>query len=335
MEVCGTHTMAISKYGIRQLLPEGIHLISGPGCPVCVTSIHDIDYIIEIIKEYDITVFTFGDLIRVPGTRSSLMLEKSKGKDIRVCYSPMDALYFAQENPSREVMFISIGFETTIPISSVLIKRAKEKNLKNFYIYSANKLVIPALKALLSDQSINIGAFLLPGHVSAVIGRRPYAFIPKEYNIACVISGFEPKDILDSIEILLDESAKKKTSEVIIQYKSVVRPEGNVTAMRYIYDVFQEQDTVWRGLGPIAKSGLVLKEEFIGFDAKKKFVVKEIHSKENRSCRCGDVLKGIIKPKECRLFAGKCTPDNPLGPCMVSSEGACASYFKYEKDIAD
>ena len=263
------------------------------------------------------------------------MLEKSKGKDIRVCYSPMDALYFAQENPSKEVMFISIGFETTIPISSVLIKRAKEKNLKNFYIYSANKLVIPALKALLSDRSINIGAFLLPGHVSAVIGRRPYAFIPKEYNIACVISGFEPKDILDSIEILLDESAKKKTSEVIIQYKSVVRPEGNVTAMRYIYDVFQEQDTIWRGLGPIAKSGLVLKEEFIGFDAKKRFTVKEIHSKENRSCRCGDVLKGIIKPKECRLFAGKCTPDNPLGPCMVSGEGACASYFKYEKDIAD
>ncbi len=333
MEVCGTHTMAISKYGIRQMLPAGIHLISGPGCPVCVTSISDIDYIIEIIKDYDITVFTFGDLIRVPGTRSSLLLEKSKGKDIRVCYSPMDALNFAKINPSRDVMFISIGFETTIPISSVLIKRAKDMALKNFYMYSANKLVIPALKAILSDRSINIDAFLLPGHVSAVIGSRPYEFIPKEHNIACVISGFEPKDILDSIDILLDETAGMKTSEVINQYKSVVRPEGNQTAMSYIYDVFKEADTLWRGLGLIAKSGLVLKDDFIVFDAKKRFHIKEIKSKENKSCRCGDVLKGIIKPNECRLFSIKCSPDNPLGPCMVSTEGSCASYFKYEKNI--
>jgi hydrogenase expression/formation protein HypD len=316
------------------MLPSSINLISGPGCPVCVTSIRDVDHIIGIIKAYDLTVFTFGDLIRVPGTKSSLMLEKSKGKDIRVCYSPMDAIIFAKENPSREVLFLSIGFETTVPISSVLIKRAKGLDLKNFSIYSANKLVIPALKAILSDRSVNLDALLLPGHVSAVIGSRPYAFIPKEYDIACVISGFEPKDILESIEIILDETSDNKTSEVIIQYKSVVRPEGNVVAMNSVYDVFEKEDATWRGLGLIAKSGLTLREDFIVFDAKKKFSIKEIVSKENPACRCGDVLKGIIKPKDCNLFSKKCTPDNPLGPCMVSSEGSCAAYFKYEKDIA-
>jgi hydrogenase expression/formation protein HypD len=334
MEVCGTHTMAISKYGIRQLLPSGINLISGPGCPVCVTSLNDIDHIIEIIKDYELTVFTFGDLIRVPGTRSSLMLEKSKGKDIRICYSPMDALDFAALNPSRDVMFISIGFETTTPISSVLAKKAKDMDLKNFYIYSANKLVIPALKAIISDKSINIGAFLLPGHVSAVIGSRPYEFIAKEHGIACVISGFGPKDILDSIDIILNAAFYANTSKVIIQYRSVVRPEGNETALQYIYDVFKKEDAVWRGLGTIPKSGLTLKEEFISFDAKDRFKVKKIKSIENAACRCGDVLKGIIKPDECRLFSKKCTPDKPLGPCMVSSEGSCAAYFKYERDIA-
>jgi hydrogenase expression/formation protein HypD len=330
MEVCGTHTMAISRYGLRQLIPENINLISGPGCPVCVTSINDIDRIIEIAEQYDVSLFTFGDMFRVPGTRSSLYHEKSKGRDIKLCYSPSDALDFARDNPRKKVIFIAIGFETTIPLTSVIIKRAYHENINNFYIYNTHKLIPEALELLLMDKEINIDAFLCPGHVSVIIGSAPYGFIARDYNVPCVISGFEPLDVIESI-VMITKQLTEGTIKVEIQYSQVVREEGNPTAVKSIYEVFDKSDSLWRGLGNIPGSGLKLKEKYKQFDAKINFPVKEINSREPAGCRCGDVLKGIIKPIECRLFSKICKPESPVGPCMVSSEGSCAAYYKYER----
>ncbi len=330
MEVCGTHTMAISRFGLRQIIPETINLISGPGCPVCVTPAADIDRILEIIDKYEVSVFTFGDMLRVPGSKSSLYDKKSEGKDINICYSPSHALDFALKNPDRQVIFIAIGFETTIPLISVIIKRAYKENTSNFYIYNTHKLIPEALEALLKDKQIRIDAFLCPGHVSTIIGSRPYNFIAENYNTPCVISGFEPGDILESI-VMIIEQLKRGKPEVEIQYRRVVREEGNPTALKSIYEVFEKTDSVWRGLGNIPGSGLKLKEKFLKFDTKTHFPVKEIKSVDPAGCQCGNVLKGIKKPFECRLFSRVCRPDNPVGPCMVSSEGSCAAYYKYEK----
>jgi hydrogenase expression/formation protein HypD len=333
MEVCGTHTMSIARYGIAQLLPPEISLISGPGCPVCVTSASDIDTMIEMIKVHEITAFTFGDMLRVPGTHSSLFMEKTSGKDIRVCYSPLDALDFAADNPGKNVVFVAIGFETTVPMTSVVIKRASEKKLKNFSVFSTHKIVPPALKSLLSDKEVSINGFLLPGHVSVIIGSTPYLFIARDYYIPGVIAGFDAYDVLISILMILKQIKNKKSS-VEIEYKRVVRPEGNPDAVKAIYEVFEIQDCQWRGLGMIAQSGLKIKDIFAGFDAKKIFPVKKISSKEPAGCKCGMVLKGILKPCECGLFGKSCRPDSPVGPCMVSSEGTCAAYFKYLKLLA-
>ena len=330
MEVCGTHTMAISRYGLRQLIPETINLISGPGCPVCVTPTGDIDWIIEIAGHYKVSIFTFGDILRVPGSKSSLYNKRSEGKDINVCYSPADALDFAKNNPDKKVIFIAIGFETTIPLTSVIIKRAYQEKINNFYIYNTHKLIPEALEILLLDKEIEIDAFLCPGHVSAIIGSKPYNFIAEDYHIPCVISGFEPLDILESIAVIIRQINKGK-SEVEIQYRRVVREEGNPTALKSIYEVFDKSDSVWRGLGNIPGSGLKLKKKFLKFDAKTYFPVKRIKSREPAGCECGGVLKGIKKPAECRLFSKICKPENPIGPCMVSSEGSCAAYYKYEK----
>jgi hydrogenase expression/formation protein HypD len=330
MEVCGTHTMAISRHGLRQLLPSNINLISGPGCPVCVTSANDIDRVIEIARQHEVTVFTFGDMIRVPGTESSLYNEKSNGRDIKLCYSPSDALDFAKNNPDKKVVFIAIGFETTIPLTSVIIKRAYMKKINNFYIYNTHKLIPEALEILLTDKEIKIDAFLCPGHVSTIIGSIPYNFIAHDYRVPCVISGFEPIDIMKSIAMIVDQ-IKKGRPEVEIQYSQVVRKEGNPTAVKSIYDVFEKADSLWRGIGNIPGSGLKLKGRFMTFDAMKNFPVKEINTREPKGCRCGDVLKGIIKPMECGLFSRKCSPENPVGPCMVSSEGSCAAYYRYER----
>ncbi len=330
MEVCGTHTMAISRHGLRQLLPDNINLISGPGCPVCVTSVNDIDWIIEIAMQHEVSIFTFGDMFRVPGTKSSLYNEKSKGRDIKICYSPSDALDFAKNNPQKKVIFIAIGFETTIPLTSVIIKRAYEEKIDNFYIYNTHKLIPEALELLLMDKEIKIDAFLCPGHVSTIIGSTPYNFIARDYNVPCVISGFEPLDVIKSI-VMIIEQIKKGLSEVEIQYSQVVRPEGNPTAVKLIYEVFEKTDSLWRGLGEIAGSGLKLKKNYMQFDAKKYFPVKKINSREPAGCRCGDVLKGIIKPNDCKLFSRSCMPEKPVGPCMVSSEGSCAAYYKYER----
>ncbi|MCL5069354.1 MAG: hydrogenase formation protein HypD [Actinobacteria bacterium] len=328
MEVCGTHTMEIARNGLKQLLPSEINLISGPGCPVCVTPTIEIDRIIEIIRNYDVTVFSFGDMIRVPGSSSSLAYEKSAGKDVVICYSPLDSLDFALKNPDKNVVFIAIGFETTIPLSSVVIKRAREKKLKNFFIYCTHKIIPPALDALLKDKEVRINGLLLPGHVSAIIGSKPYQFIPRDYNIPGVISGFDPEGILQAIKMILIQ-LKQKKSKIEIGYKSVVKEEGNVIAVNQIHEVFEAEDSIWRGLGSIPKSGLKLKPDFSEFDAKLKFPTKKLNSRDPKDCECGNVLKGIKKPDGCRLFAKSCTPDNPIGPCMVSSEGTCAAYYKF------
>jgi len=330
MEVCGTHTMAISRYGLRQLIPESINLISGPGCPVCVTPAGDIDRIIEIAEKYEVSIFTFGDILRVPGSKSSLYNKRSEGKDINICYSPADALDFARNNPGSKVIFIAIGFETTIPLISVIIKRAYQEKINNFYIYNTHKLIPEALELLLLDKEVEIDAFLCPGHVSAIIGSKPYDFIAEDYHIPCVISGFEPMDILESIATIIRQ-INKGISEVEIQYRRVVREEGNPTALKSIYEVFDKSDSLWRGLGNIPGSGLKLKKKFLKFDAKTYFPVKRFKSGEPAGCECGDILKGIKKPIECRLFSKICKPENPIGPCMVSSEGSCAAYYKYEK----
>jgi hydrogenase expression/formation protein HypD len=330
MEVCGTHTMSIARYGITQLLPPEISLISGPGCPVCVTSASDIDSMIEMIKTHEVTAFTFGDMFRVPGTHSSLFMEKTAGKDIRICYSPLDALNFAADNPEKNVVFIAIGFETTVPMTSVIIKQAGEKKLKNFSVFSTHKTVPPALLALLADKEVSIKGFLLPGHVSVIIGSTPYSFIARDYNIPGVIAGFDPYDVMISILMILKQIKNKKAS-IEIEYERVVRPKGNPTAVKAIYEVFETHDCSWRGLGMIAQSGLKIKESFAEFDAKILFPVKKISSKEPAGCKCGMILKGILKPDECGLFGKSCRPDNPIGPCMVSSEGTCAAYFKYLK----
>jgi len=328
MEVCGTHTMEIARNGLKQLLPPEINLISGPGCPVCVTPTIEIDRIIEIINNYDITIFSFGDMIKVPGSTSSLAYEKSKGKDVVICYSPLYALEFAANNPDKNVIFIAIGFETTAPLTSVIVKRANDKKLRNFFIYCTHKIIPPALEALLKDKEIQIDGLLLPGHVSAIIGSTPYKFISNLYNIPGVISGFDPEGILQAVKMILIQLLKKKP-KIEIEYKSVVREEGNTIAINQIHEVFEVEDSVWRGLGNIPGSGLKLKPDFSEFDAKLKFPIKKLISTEPKKCECGNVLKGIKKPDECKLFSKLCTPDNPIGPCMVSSEGTCAAYYKF------
>lgn len=328
MEVCGTHTMEIARNGLKQLLPPEINLISGPGCPVCVTPINEIDNIIEILKDYDVSIFSFGDMIKVPGSSSSLAYEKSIGKDVVICYSPLYALEFAENNPDKNVIFIAIGFETTAPLSSVIVKRASDKKLRNFFIYCTHKIIPPALEVLLKDNKVRVDGLLLPGHVSAIIGSKPYSFIAEDYKIPGVISGFDPEGILQAIKMILIQLQQKKP-KIEIEYKSVVKEEGNTVAVNLILEVFQIQDSMWRGLGSIPKSGLKLKPVFSEFDAKLKFPTKKLYSREPKGCECGNVLKGIKKPDECKLFAKSCTPDNPIGPCMVSSEGTCAAYYKF------
>jgi len=325
MEVCGSHTMAISKFGLRQILPKNIRLISGPGCPVCVTAQNEIDAVIELSNK-NIVIATFGDLIRVPGNKSSLQKERAKGKEVRVFYSPLDALKYAEENPQKEVVFIGIGFETTVPTVALTIKEARERNIKNYSVYSLHKTMPKALRALLVGGS-NVQGFLLPGHVSAITGSRIYEFLPEEFGVGGVISGFEAEDILMSIVMLL-KNYKNPTIE--IQYKRVVKEEGNIEAQKIIEEVFEPCDSTWRGLGEIKGSGLKIRNKYKDFDAALKFDIKPIGDEiEVKGCRCGDVLKGRIYPNECPLFGRVCTPDNPVGPCMVSSEGSCAAFYKY------
>jgi hydrogenase expression/formation protein HypD len=328
MEVCGTHTMSIAKFGLSQLLPSNISMISGPGCPVCVTSATDIDRIIEISEKYDVTIFTFGDMVRVPGSETSFAIQKSRGKKIKVCYSPLDALDYAKENPLEKVIFVAIGFETTAPLTATVIRKAYEENLKNFFVYSLHKIIPPAIDALLFDPDVGIDAMLLPGHVSVIIGLDPYRFIAGKYKIPAAIGGFEAESILRSIYLILNQ-VKNKIFRVEIEYSSAVKNEGNPKALEMMNEVFDNKDAYWRGIGIIKKSGLYLNNKYGLFDADIRFPVNVPVAEEPYGCECGNILKGIKRPYQCSRFRISCTPDNPIGPCMVSSEGACAAYYRY------
>jgi hydrogenase expression/formation protein HypD len=324
MEVCGTHTVAIHRYGIQKLLPSNVKLVSGPGCPVCVTPDTYIDEAVFLARQ-GFLIATFGDMIRVPGTHSSLEKERAQGYDIKIIYSPLDALRMA-ETSKKDVVFLSVGFETTIPGIAVTVKQAKEKGINNFHLLTANRIVPPALIALIQGDS-RLNGFLLPGHVCTVLGKVGFGFL-ENYHIPGVITGFEPVDMVSSI-ILLLKSIRDGEAVAVNNYKRVVRDEGNPKSRAVIEDVFEETDAEWRGIGVIEKSGLQLKKEYRSLDIKNKIEIKIGKPTGHSGCRCGDVLKGWIDPPECPLFRKKCTPDSPIGPCMVSSEGSCSAWYKY------
>ncbi len=331
MEFCGTHTHEIFRYGIRSLMPRNVHLLSGPGCPVCVTSEEDIDLMIELAKKYDIGVITFGDMVNVPGTHGSLNHLRAEGYEVHVVYSPLESLNIAEKNPDKNYVLIGVGFETTVPTLAYTVKSAKEKNLKNFYYLSLNKLTPPAMVALLEMGEIRIDGIIGPGHVSTIIGRKGWMEVFQKYRVPMVITGFEPDDIMYGIYLLVDMVSKGE-SKLLNAYKRSVKEEGNILAQKAMYEVFQVCDASWRGLGVLKNSGLCLNEKYRDFDAKVKFPVELKEPPHDIGCRCGDVLRGIIKPTECPLFGTACTPESPKGPCMVSSEGTCAAYYEYGGD---
>ncbi|MFA6320978.1 MAG: hydrogenase formation protein HypD [Candidatus Omnitrophota bacterium] len=328
MEVCGTHTMSIFRFGLRDILPDNINLISGPGCPVCVTPNEFIDKAIALARRKDIVIATFGDMFKVPGSYSSLEKEKAKGAAVKMVYSSMDALDMAMKNPDKEIIFLGIGFETTAPTVAQSIVAAKKGKVGNYSVLCGHKTMPEALKVLTKEPGLKIDGFLLPGHVSAIIGTRPYEFLAARGK-RCVVTGFEPLDILQAILMLLKQNAPK----VEIQYTRLISRGGNKLAMDSIAKVFSPCDSFWRGIGSIKNSGLRIRREFSAFDAEQKFKPDIARPKENRSCICGDVIKGIKTPLECRLFAKACNPEHPVGACMVSSEGACAAYYKYKGRI--
>jgi hydrogenase expression/formation protein HypD len=328
MEVCGTHTMAIARNGIRELLPENITLISGPGCPVCVTPNRIIDRAVAFARMPDVVVVTFGDMMKVPGSSSSLDREHAKGGDIRIVTSTLEALAIAGRNPDKKTIFIGVGFETTSPTVAASIDVAQRSNVKNYFVLCAHKVMPPAMDAL-SRGKINIDGYLCPGHVSTIIGSIPYEFLVKEYGICCVIAGFEPLDILQGISMLV-EQMQKHEPRVEIQYSRVVRAEGNTAAQSLMREVFDICDSEWRGIGSIQMSGFKIREKYSNLDAKIQIPVKVEPIREPEGCICGRVLQGMAKPVDCCHFGKSCTPDNPVGPCMVSSEGTCAAYFKYK-----
>ena len=324
MEVCGTHTVQIHRYGLKDVLPPNVRHISGPGCPVCVTPQRYIDLACAYADE-GFLIVTFGDMLRVPGTRSSLEKKKAEGGKVEVVYSSRDAVLLAEKNRDEKILFLAIGFETTAPGIAATIREARERNLKNFWVLPGNKLVPPALEALLTSD-VKIDGFLLPGHVSTIIGRKAYLFL--EGRIPSVIAGFEPVDILYGIDILLG-LIKDGRCEVLNAYGRAVREEGNEPAQEIMYSVFEVCDSEWRGLGKIEHSGLSLKDEWKDFDVTERFPVDIPEPVEHPGCRCGDVLQGKLTPPECPLFGKACTPENPVGPCMVSTEGSCSAYYKY------
>lgn len=328
MEVCGTHTMAIFRYGIREVLPPAISLISGPGCPVCVTPNRHIDEAIALCKLPGIIMTTFGDMMKVPGSTSSLAREKASGADIRVVYSTMDAVKLAVENPERHIVFFGIGFETTSPTIAAAVLAAERQGLSNFSVIGAQKLIPQAIRTLLEDNEIGINGFICPGHVSAILGIKPYRFISEEYGIPAVIIGFEPLDLLQGI-LMLVEQIEQGEALVELQYKRGVPEEGNPHALNLLYQVFEVSSAVWRGIGEIPATGLKFRPEYERFDAAKIFDIHVEQAGEHPGCICGEVLRGLKTPPECKLFARACIPENPVGACMVSVEGTCAAYYKY------
>jgi len=328
MEVCGTHTMSIARNGIRKLLPANIVLISGPGCPVCVTSQQEIDQFIKLAQHEQIIITTFGDLVRVPGSSSSLQQERANGADVRIVYSSMDSLEIAEKNPEKEVVFIGVGFETTAPTIAATVIEAQKRSVQNFSVISAHKLVPPALTALMENIDVQIDGFICPGHVSVIIGAQAYLPIAQSYHVPCVIAGFEPVDILQTIYMLVEQIEDGK-SAVEIAYKRGVTFNGNEKARAVMAQVFQICHARWRGIGLLPDSGLKINHRFQNFDAELRFKLAIEDIEEPQGCICGDILCGIKTPDDCSLFSKHCTPEAPIGPCMVSSEGTCAAYYRY------
>ena len=333
MEVCGTHTVNFFRFGLRTLLPSSINLLSGPGCPVCVTPTEDVDAALALAGMPGVILVTFGDMMRVPGSRSSLEKERAEGKDIRVVYSSLDALSLAEKEKEKKIVFFAVGFETTQPGVACTVLEARERDLANFFLLVAHKVIPPAMEVLLAGKEVHIDAFLCPGHVSTIIGAHPYEFIPEKYGVPCVITGFEPLDILRGVEMSLTQ-IEKNSSRVEIQYRRCVREEGNKEAQKRIAEVFEVVDAPWRGLGEIPASGLALREDFSPYDARKAFPLQLEPAEDPPECRCGEILRGVIIPPECPQFGKVCHPENPLGPCMVSSEGTCAAYYRYGSVVA-
>ncbi len=331
MEVCGTHTVNIQRSGIRSILPKKVKLISGPGCPVCVTPIGYIDVLIALANDGFI-ITTYGDMVKVPGSESSLAKERAKGADIRVIGSAFEALNVAKENPDKEVVFAGIGFETTTPPSADVVIRTKNERIDNFSILVAHKLVIPAMQGLLEDPDCAIDGFLCPGHVSVIIGADAYKPIVEKYHRPCVVGGFEPNQILLAIQKILEQIVNNH-AEVDNVYSFAVKAKPHKRAQELMNEVFEITDTDWRGIGKIPESGLKLKPKYEMFDAEKKFGVKIESKPEPKGCRCGEIMKGLIDPIECPLFGKRCNPAEPIGPCMVSSEGVCQAWFKYSGTV--
>ena len=328
MEVCGTHTVAIARFGLRDVMPANVTLLSGPGCPVCVTANRDIDLAIEIGRVPGVVLTTFGDMMKVPGSYSSLSREKADGRDVRIVYSPLDAVRMAQEEPDKQVVFLGVGFETTVPTIAATIKAAGARGVKNFSVLSVHKTVPLALEALVNDPEVAIDGFILPGHVSTIIGPEPYEFIASRYHVPGVATGFEPIDVLQGVYMLAKQIHDGR-AEIEIAYRRGINEHGNPTARALIEEVFEPCDSEWRGIGVIPGTGLKIRERFSAFDAALRFDVTPPEPKAIPGCQCGDVLRGVVLPFQCRLFGKGCTPEHPIGPCMVSSEGSCAAYYRY------
>ncbi len=329
MEVCGGHTMSIQKFGLPYLLPETVELISGPGCPVCVTSRSYIDQAIAYSRLDDVIITTYGDLIRVPGSSSSLEQERANGANIQIVYSILDALKLAKANRDKKVVFLGIGFETTAPSSAAGIIQAQMAGINNFSVYSAHKVMPPAMATLI-DEGVEIDGYIGPGHVSTITGSGIYMDIPKKFGLGVVISGFEPVDLMQSV-LMLVKQIENDDQKVEIQYTRVVKPEGNVKAQETLDEVFEYGDDWWRGLGVLENSGLKIRAQYDKYNTEKILDVTVEPTKEPKGCLCGEILRGVKKPKDCKLFGNVCTPSNPIGACMVSSEGSCAAYYMYNR----
>lgn len=333
MEVCGTHTVSIFRSGIRSLLPQTVSLLSGPGCPVCVTAQAEIDAFVALARQENVILTTFGDLMRVPGSGSSLQRERAEGRDVRIVYSTLDALEIARNHPNKHVVFPGVGFETTAPTVAAAIQAADQGGVKNFFVYSAHKLVPPALEALMSLRETGIDGFLLPGHVSVIIGLDGYRGFFDTYRVPCVVTGFEPADLLRGIGLLV-EQIETGTPALVNAYGRAVTDEGNPAARRIMDTVFEVSDAAWRGIGTISRSGLDIRERFAEHDALRAFDLDLPPAIEPAGCACGEILTGTKIPPQCPLFRRACTPVDPVGPCMVSSEGTCAAYYRYHSEPA-
>jgi len=328
MEFCGGHTATIFRHGIRQILPETIEMLSGPGCPVCVTANADLDKAIALAHTPDVIIATFGDMLKVPGSRSSLQQVKADGADVRVVYSAVDALQMAGENPTKSVVFLGIGFETTAPTIAASILQAEARGISNYCVLSLHKLCPPVIRAILDSGEVKLDGLICPGHVSAIIGSYPWEFLARDYGIPCVISGFEPLDILQCVDMLVAQTESGR-SEVEIAYRRGVHPGGNKEALRLMDQVFEPCPALWRGIGEVPDSGLELRAQYQRFNAELAFDIDPGPSYEPKGCICGDILRGVKTPLDCQLFGKACTPERPVGPCMVSSEGSCSAHYLY------